>query len=225
MTPEEARRRARMKLGNPTIIREEIWKMNSFVSVEDLGRDIRYAFRQLRQSPGFAAIAIVTLALGIGVNTAIFSMVNGLMFSSFHIRQESRVIEVGYQQKGTPWQPNLSEPEYDALRNQTKDVFSEVIADQYGLDGVSMEGSKPERTLTDYVSGNYFEGLGVQPLLGRVFAATEGMTPGADPVMVLSYGSRPRCFSSSAAKHFSSRSRPSSRCSVSMKGEPNWLAS
>jgi hypothetical protein len=119
-----------MKLGNPTIIREEIWKMNSFVSVEDLGRDIRYAFRQLWKSPGFATIAIVTLALGIGVNTAIFSMVNGLMFSSFHIRQESRVIEVGYQQKGTPWQPNLSEPEYEALRDQTKDVFSEVIADR-----------------------------------------------------------------------------------------------
>jgi predicted permease len=188
MTPEEARRRAYMKLGNPTIIREEIWKMNSFVSVEDLGRDIRYAFRQLKHSPGFAAIAIVTLALGIGVNTAIFSVANGLLFSSLHIRQESRVIEVGWRQKGLSWQPTLSLPEFRALESQTGDVFSDVVADQYGLDGLSMEGAKPARTFTDYVSGNYFEGLGVQPLLGRVFTSTEGMTPGADPVMVLSYG-------------------------------------
>ncbi len=188
MTPEEARRRAYMKLGNPTVIREEIWKMNSFVSVEDLGRDIRYAFRQLQHNPGFAAIAIVTLALGIGVNTAIFSVVNGLLFSSLHIRQESRVIEVGWRQKGTSWQPTLSLPEFRALQSQTGGVFSNVVADQYGLDGLSMEGSKPDRAFTDYVSGNYFEGLGVQPLLGRVFTATEGVTPGADPVMVLTYG-------------------------------------
>jgi predicted permease len=188
MTPEEAKRRAYMKLGNPTIIREEIWKMNSFVSVEDLGRDIRCAFRQLQHNPGFAAIAIVTLALGIGVNTAIFSVVNGLLFSSLHIRQESRVIEVGWRQKGTSWQPTLSLPELRALQSQTGDVFSNVVADQYGLDGLSMEGSKPDRTFTDYVSGNYFEGLGVQPLLGRVFTAKEGVTPGADPVMVLTYG-------------------------------------
>jgi putative ABC transport system permease protein len=64
MTAQEARRRAYMKLGNPTTIREEIWKMNSLVSLEDLGRDIRYAVRQLWKNPGFAAIAIVTLALG-----------------------------------------------------------------------------------------------------------------------------------------------------------------
>ena len=115
MAPGEARRRAYMKLGNPTTIREEIWKMNSFVSVEDLGRDIRYALRQLWKSPGFAAIAIVTLALGIGVNTAIFSMVNGLLFSSLHIRQENRVLEIGSRQKGAQWQPQFSLPEYEAL--------------------------------------------------------------------------------------------------------------
>src|ERR1700744_755566 len=99
MTPQEARRRAYLKLGSPTAVREEIWKMNSLVSLEDLGRDIRYAIRQLLHSPGFAMIAIVTLALGIGVNTAIFSMVNGLLFSSLHISDESRMVEIGSRQK------------------------------------------------------------------------------------------------------------------------------
>ena len=123
MTREEARRRAYMKLGNPTVIREEIWKMNSFVSVEDLGRDIRYAFRQLKHSPGFAAIAMVTLALGIGVNTAIFSVANGLLFSSFHIRNQSNVVELGFRQKGADWQPNLSLPEYQEIGREGKAGF------------------------------------------------------------------------------------------------------
>ena len=188
MTQGEARRRARMKLGNPTMIREEIWKMNSLVSVEDLGRDIRYAFRQMLKNPGFAAIAIVTLALGIGVNTAIFGVVNGLLFSSMHIRQESRMIEIAWRQKGGTYNSNLSVPEYQAARDQTRNVFQDLIAENYGLDGLSMEGSKPDRAFTDYVTGDFFDVLGVEPHLGRLFHAGEGVTPGADPVMVLSYG-------------------------------------
>ena len=187
LTAQEARRRAYMKLGNPTIIREEIWKMNSFVSVEDLGRDLRYAARQLVHNPGFAAIAIVTLALGIGVNTAIFSMVNGLLFSSLHIANETQLREVGFRQGSSSWQPALSVPEYQALAAQTQGVFQEMFADQYGLDGLSTEGNKPDRVFTDYVTGNYFEALGVKPALGRFFKPNEGVTPGADPYMVLSY--------------------------------------
>ncbi|HEX4064560.1 MAG TPA: permease prefix domain 1-containing protein [Acidobacteriaceae bacterium] len=108
MSPEVARRRACIRLGNPTVIREEIWKMNSLVSLEDLGCDMRYAARQLLRSSGFACV--VTLALGIGVNTAIFSMVNGLLFSSLHIEQQSRVQEIGFRQREENWQATLSWP-------------------------------------------------------------------------------------------------------------------
>lgn len=187
MSPEAARRRAHIRLGNPTQIREEIWKMNSLVSLEDLGRDLRYAGRQLLRSPGFACVAIVTLALGIGVNTAIFSMVNGLLFSSLHIEQQSRVLMVGFRQKGQPFQPMVSLPEFQSAASATKQVFSDTFGDQYGLDGLSMEGSRPDRVFTDYVTGNYFQALGVQPLLGRFFQPSEGLTPGADPYIVLSY--------------------------------------
>lgn len=187
MTAQEARRHAYMKLGNPTMIREEIWKMNSFVSVEDLGRDVRYALRQLWKSPGFAAIAIVTLALGIGVNTAIFSMVNGMLFRSLHIENETQVLRVGFRQNGANWDKTLSLPEYQTLTARTREIFSNVFCEVYGLDGLSTKGSEPDRVFTDYVSGNYFDGLGVKAALGHLFNATEGVTPGADPYVVLGY--------------------------------------
>jgi len=187
LTPQEARRQAYIKFGNPTVVREEIWQMNSFVLIENLGRDLRYAARQLFRSRGFATIAILTLALGIGVNTAIFSITNGLFFSSLHIRDEGRVVEMGFEQKGNSWQPSLSMPEYRELRDGTSKVFSEVIGERISLDGLSAQGSKPDRILTSYVTGNYFQALGVEPLLGRFFRHSEGVTPGSDPVMVLSY--------------------------------------
>jgi predicted permease len=152
-----------------------------------LWADLRYAFRQLRKSPGFTVTAVLTLALGIGANTAIFSVINGLFFHSLHIHQESRLVMLGFQQKGNPWRQNFSLPEYRDLRSQTQNVFSGLAAEQVGIDGLSMRVSRPDRIFTDYVTGNYFQVLGVQPLLGRFFLPSEGNTPGADPVMVLSY--------------------------------------
>jgi predicted permease len=149
--------------------------------------DLRYAFRQLRKSPGFTATAVLTLALGIGANTAIFSVVNGMLFTSLHVRNESRLTILGFQQKSTSWHPTFSLPEYHDLTSETKNVFSGLSADMYSLDGLSMPGSKPGRIFSDYVSGNFFSVLGVQPFLGRYFLPSEGETPGADPVMVLSY--------------------------------------
>jgi predicted permease len=153
----------------------------------DLWNDLRFAMRQLRKSPGFAAVAVMTLALGIGANTAIFSVVNGMLFSSLHVRDENRLTVLGFQQNGTPWQPNFSLPEYRDLQRQTKHVFSSVVAEQTSIDGISMQGSKPDRIFTGYVSGNYFQALGVQPLLGNFFRRSQGEVPGADPVMVLTY--------------------------------------
>ena len=101
--------------------------------------------------------------------------------------QESRLVMLGFQQKGNPWRPNFSLPEYRDLRSQTQSVFSGLAAEQVGIDGLSMRFSRPDRIFTDYVTGNYFQVLGVQPLLGRFFLPSEGKTPGADPVMVLSY--------------------------------------
>jgi predicted permease len=188
MTQEEARRQALIRFGGVQQAREQQREARGLPWLDVFFQDLRYAFRTLRRDKGFALTAIVVLALGIGVNTAIFSVMNALLFSSLHIQNESRVVEIGYQQKGNSWQPVLSWPEYRDIQSQTKNVFSGVTGDAYSLDGLSMEGSKPDRVFTDYVTGNYFEVLGVQAALGRVFRATEGETPGADPVVVLSYG-------------------------------------
>ena len=190
MTPDEARRRAYMKLGNPTVIREEIWKMNSFVSVEDLGRDVRYAFRQLRTEPGICGDRDGDAGAG-----------NWGEHGDFQ-RGERAAVQLAAHPAGEPgagdWvaaegdglAAELSLPEYEAIgREPDKRCFrrrGRVM--QYGLDGLSMEGSKPDRAFTIYVTGNYFEMLGVEPLIwGGCSTRARAMTPGADPVMVLSY--------------------------------------
>jgi predicted permease len=188
MTQEEARRQALIQFGGVQQAKEEQREARGLPWLDVFFQDLRYTLRTLRRDKGFALTAIVVLALGIGVNTAIFSVMNALLFSSLHVQNESRVVEIGYQQKGNSWQPVLSLPECRDIQNQTKNVFSGVTGDAYSLDGLSMRGSKPDRVFTDYVTGNYFEVLGVPAALGRVFRATEGETPGADPVVVLSYG-------------------------------------
>ena len=78
-------------------------------------------------------------------------------------------------------------PEYRELRDGSSNGFSELIGERISLDGLRAQGSKPDRILSSYVTGNYFQTLGVEPLLGRLFGPSEGVTPGSDPVMVLSY--------------------------------------
>lgn len=187
MPRKQAEQAARREFGNVALMEERSREVWQWQALENILADLRFALRQLRRSPGFAAVAILTLALGIGMNTAIFSIVNGLLFSSLHVQQENRVVVLGRQQKGASWDANFSLPEYHDLRAQTRKIFSGLIAERIGLDGLSAQGGKPDRVFTDYVSGNYFQALGIQPLLGRFFLPSEGETPGADPVIVLSY--------------------------------------
>ena len=187
MTGQQARRAALRSFGGVTQTREAYRRQRGIPMLETLIRDTNYALRQLRRNPGFTAIAILTLALGIGVNIAIFSIVNGILFSSLHVQQENRVLELGLQQKDASWLSSFSVPEYRDLRNQSKNSFSSLALEEYSLDGFSAQGSQPSRVLTDFISGNYFQTLGVQPFLGRFFLESEGETSGADPVVVLGY--------------------------------------
>ncbi len=155
--------------------------------METLMQDIRYGIRTLLKNPGLMFIAVLTLGLGIGANTAIFSMVDSLLLRPLPLQDPGRIAVLAMQQKNGGVQPQFSIPDYQDIQKQTSESFSGLAAYLFGLDGLSSEGAKPERIMTSYVSGNFFSMLGLKPALGRFILPSEGETLGADPVMVISY--------------------------------------
>jgi predicted permease len=148
-------------------------------------KDIRYGFRSFLKRPGFTAIAVVTLALGIGANTAIFSLVNTVLLRPLPVQNPEQLVEVyGTFHNGADYtiQSYLNYKDYRDRNN----VFAGLIAYRFAPMSVSHEG-RNERAWGYLVSGNYFDVLGVKPFLGRYFLPEEDKTPGANPVAVISY--------------------------------------
>jgi predicted permease len=185
MGAEEARRRAYLKFGNPTRVREETWKMNSIAPFEGLLRNVRYAWRVLRRNPGYALLAIVTLGLGIGGNTAIFTVINGVLLRPLPYGNAGRIVHLDQiAAKLGPDPMGLSVQEVRDFREQNH-VFS-ALAEYHSMTFTLLGSKDPERVVTGVVSGNYFDVLGVKPLLGRLLIpADDSLT--APPVLVLSY--------------------------------------
>jgi predicted permease len=152
-----------------------------------LFQDLRFAFRQLGRAPSFAITAVLTLALGIGANTAIFSLVNSLLLRPLPVQNPGQVAELAEALGKGPMFPNFSLPEFKQVRAEASHSFSGIAAATMGLDGISIKGQQPERILTTYVSGNFFRVLGLKPAAGRLFLPSEGEVVGQDPVIVLSY--------------------------------------
>jgi putative ABC transport system permease protein len=155
--------------------------------VGTLFQDLRFAFRQFRKAPSFTVTALLTLALGIGANTAIFSLVNSILLKPPAMAHPSQITTLAFHQNDGQWQGTFSWPEFKEIRAQAQNSFSDIIAGGVGLDGLALAGQAPERIMTGYVSGNFFDALGVQPAAGRLFLSGEGEVPGRDPVIVLSY--------------------------------------
>ena len=149
-------------------------------------QDLRYAVRMLLRSPGFTAIAILTLSLGIGANTAIFSMVDSFLLRPLPVKDPGELVVLASEQNQGPLNEQLSFPELLDIREQTTSVFADVTGALVGLDGLSVNGHA-DRLVTIYVTGNYFSALGVKPAVGRLILPSEGKEIGADPVLVLSY--------------------------------------
>src|ERR1700677_956652 len=152
-----------------------------------LFQDLRFAVRQLRKAPSFAATAVLTLALGVGANTAIFSLVNSLLLKPLPVPNAEQIATLAPRESNGPLQQALSWNEYQQVRAQSGRSFSDLFAYTLGLDGLTVQGQQPDRILTTYVSGNFFEGLGLKHAAGRLFLRSEGEVLGQDPVIVLSY--------------------------------------
>src|SRR6202453_2786988 len=154
--------------------------------MDTLMQDIRYGIRMLLRNPGFLITAVLTLALGIGANTAIFSVVNGLLLRPLPVPEAAQITVLGFQQQKGNVLVQFSEPTYRDIRSQSSAVFSHVFAYQISLDGLSVDG-KADRILTNYVSDNSSTGLRIKPQARRFILPTEAETAGAARVMVLSY--------------------------------------
>ena len=153
--------------------------------MEDFLKDLRYALRMLLKSPGFTLIAVLALGLGIGANTAIFSVFNGMLWRPLPVKDPQQLVVVVSKSRNVEFPLNLSYPDFQDYR-QLKAVFSDLIAYTSNSVNLGVAGN-PERAWAELVSGNYFSMLGLEAVRGRTFAPDEGWVPGKDPIMVLSY--------------------------------------
>jgi predicted permease len=177
-------------------------KMNSLL------QDLRYGLRMLAKSPAFTTVGVLTLGLGIGANTAIFTLVNALLLKTLPVKAPQELVAVGnpgfvdFRWHGTPATDVLSYPLYRELRDRTT-VFNGLVAavseDGIDVDSSSMGASSGQRITARLVTGNYFPVLGVNPAAGRLLTESDDTEEGVNPVVVLSYGYWKRDFALSPA--------------------------
>jgi len=194
-SPAEAASAARREFGNAGLIAEITREMWGWASLDRLLQDVRYGLRQLRRNPGFTLTAVLTLALGIGANTAIFSAVSAVFLRSLPIESPSDVVSVR-NNSGRAMFNAFSFPNYRDLRHRSS-AFSDVIAYRFAPVALSHEGNN-QRIWIYIVTGNYFPGLGLRPHLGRLLTPDDDRNPGAHPVAVIGYEAWQRRFAGRA---------------------------
>ena len=187
ITGAAARHAARRRFGNVAYLKEECRDMWTFYPLETLRQDVRYALRTLRKSPGFTIVAVLALAIGIGANTAIFSLIDAIREKALPYKDPSTLVELwGNVVRAKVERRGASYPDYLDWRARSKS-FEDVAA----FDGqlMTLVGSEdPERINTEFVSAPYFSLLGVSPARGRVFQAEEDAVAKPAQVVVLSDG-------------------------------------
>jgi predicted permease len=182
LAPVEARRQAILKFGAVEAMKEDYRAERGLLFFENFLRDLRFALRMLRKSPGFTIVAIATLAMAIGANAVVFSVLNALILHPLHIPQAESFYAI---QHGNEPSSHQSYPDYLDLRdrNRTFDDIAAYDAAQVGLD----TGENPSRVWIILASANYFDVLRLQPFLGRFFHASDERGPNSAPYIVLSY--------------------------------------
>jgi predicted permease len=190
MSPEEARYAALRKFGNVTLVKEEAQELWSFLWLEQLWQDMRFGLRQLRRSPGFTAVAVLTLALGIGLNTAIFGLIDAVMLKMLPVEKPGELfkVEAGNADEGgggSGLNDVFTNPMWEELRDH-QDVFSRTFA-WFDNSFYLAEGGTTRTVDGLWVSGGFFSVLGLRPAAGRLIADSDDWR-GCPAVAVLSYG-------------------------------------
>jgi predicted permease len=189
-TREEAEFAARRHFGNVTQVKEVTRGMWRYNQIETLAQDLKYALRGMRRAPLFTIAAILSLAFGIGANTAIFSLLDQVILQALPVKHPEQLVLVarrGKQYGQSSWGPDrISYPVYEAFRDRNQ-VFSGMFC-RYPLAVDFAAGNHTERVNAELVSGSYFPVLGVGAALGRTLTADDDRIPGAHPVAMLSYG-------------------------------------
>jgi predicted permease len=205
MSPEEARYAALRKFGNVTRAKEETWEVWSFVWLEQLWQDVRFGLRQLLRSPGFTVVVALSLALGIGANTAIFSLMDAVMLKALPVRDPGQLVFLSRtggspaltSDNGSENEAPFSYPSFEAFRAGSQAFSSLFGFVSFREANVTADG-QANLAEGELVTGDYFTGLGIAPVLGRAITA-EDQKPNAPRVAVISYNYWLRQFGRNAA--------------------------
>jgi putative ABC transport system permease protein len=198
LPPDEARRLARLELGGVEQVREQVRTYRHGGWLDEFGRDVRYAFRMFVKNPGFTSVVVVTLALGIGANTAIFSLIDALMLRWLPVRNPQELVQVAFQPPSPKDSPGTSFS-YAIVRGLAGE--REIFVGVAGFSGFTFDvGSRESvsRAHGALVTGGYYDTLGLQPAAGRLLAPDDDQ-PGAPLVAVISDGYWERQYARGAA--------------------------
>jgi len=185
LSGDDARRRARLRFGNPRTTRESVWRYRSLPWIEDVWRDLRFALRSLAKTPGFTLIAILVITVGIGVNTAVFSVINTILLKPLAYPDPQTLMQLLNSGPRGSF-PGANIPKFNIWRQQ-RGIFERVAAYDFGGAGLNLTGGDhPEQVQGIHVSADYFGLFGAPLAAGRTFTASED-SPNGGHVVVLSY--------------------------------------
>ncbi|HEY6308840.1 MAG TPA: ABC transporter permease [Candidatus Angelobacter sp.] len=172
--------------GNRLLLEERAHEAWGWSWLDRFLQDLRYGFRMLRKSPGYTAVALLALGLGIGVNTALFSVVYGVLLKPLPYAQGQQLVVLRQQftKENRDDDAGFSVKEIQDYRAQSRSLAQ--VEEYHGMGFVLLDGKEPERVRTGVVSAHFFDMLGIEPYLGRLFTDSDD-TPGADAVLLLSY--------------------------------------
>jgi predicted permease len=183
---KEATAAARRQFGNITLVEQDSREVWQWTTIESLFADLRFAARTLRKTPAFTATAILTLALGIGANTAIFTLIDGLMLQTLPVRDPGELVELLHRFPGEPELSGFSQESYQLMRDHNH-VFSGLIATTHEAFQLRGSGFEPQTVEGGFVDGNYFTILGLQPALGRLIGPEDDRADHPEAVAVVSW--------------------------------------